>query len=150
MRRSFEVRKITRDAISDTGILWTDSKDPTKPKILIERSPELRETIDEVLAIKRNNLAGSFLLFGPLQGQRYTKSGWGKLLGTLMATAEVHAQALGLPFEHFSLQDCRPKGVTDKLDRGDTDTKEATLHSSDAMITRVYDRRQTKKATPAG
>ena len=150
VRRSFEVRKISRDAITDVGIVWTDSKDRTKPKILIEWSPELRETIDEVLTIKRNDLAGSFLLFGNLQGQRYTKSGWGKLLGTLMATAEVHAEALELPFEHFSLQDCRPKGVTDKLDRGDKDTKEATLHSSDAMITRVYDRRQTKKATPAG
>ncbi len=150
VRRSFEVRKVARDSITDSGILWTDSKDPTKPKALIQWSPELRETIDEVLAIKRNNLAGSFLLFGNLQGQRYTKSGWGKLLGTLMATAELYAEALELPFEHFSLQDCRPKGVSDKLERGDTDTKDATLHTSDAMISRVYDRRASKKATPAG
>jgi hypothetical protein len=150
VRRSFEVRKITRDAIVDTGILWTDSKDPRKPKILIAWSSELRETVDEVLGIKRNDLAGSFLLFGNLQGQRYTKSGWGKLLGTLMATAEVHAQALELPFEHFSLQDCRPKGVSDKLEAGHTDTQEATLHTDGKMIARVYDRRQTKKATPAG
>jgi integrase len=150
VRRSVEVRTITRDAIQDTGIVWTDSKSKTKPKITIEWSPELRETIDEVLAIKRNNLAGSFLLFGNMQGQRYTKSGWGKLLGTLMATAELHAQALELPFEHFSLQDCRPKGATDKQVRGDKDTKDALLHSSEAMLVRHYDRRQTKKATPAG
>ncbi|MBT2300418.1 hypothetical protein J7E70_08060 [Variovorax paradoxus] len=150
VRRSVEVRTITRDAIQDTGIVWTDSKSKTKPKITIEWSPDLRETIDEVLRIKRNNLAGAWLLFGNLQGQRYTKSGWGKLLGTLMATAELYAEALELPFEHFSLQDCRPKGVTDKLSRGDTDTKDATLHSSDAMIARVYDRRASRKATPAG
>ena len=150
VRRSVEVRKIGRDAMQDAGIVWTDSKDPNKPKILIEWSPELRETIDEVLAIKRNHLAGSWLLFGNLRGQKYTKSGWGKLLGTLMATAEVHAEALELPFEHFSLQDCRPKGVSDKLQRGDKDTKDATLHSSDAMIARHYDRRVSKKATPAG
>lgn len=150
VRRSVEVRKITRDSIMDTGIVWTDSKNKTKPKILIEWSPELRETINKVLAVKRNNLAGSFLLFGNLNGQRYTKSGWGKLLGTLMACAEELAAAMELPFEHFSLQDCRPKGVTDKLERGDTDTKDATLHSSDAMISRHYDRSRSKKATPAG
>lgn len=149
VRRSVEVRTITRDAIQDAGIIWTDSKSKTKPKITIEWSPELRETIDEVLAIKRNNLAGSWLLFGNLRGQRYTKSGWGKLLGTLMATAELQAQALEIPFEHFSLQDCRPKGVTDKLEQGHTDTKDATLHTSEAMIVRHYDRRKTKKATPA-
>jgi hypothetical protein len=149
VRRSVEVRTITRDAIQETGIVWSDSKSKTKPKITIEWSPELRETIDEVLAIKRNSLAGSWLLFGNLQGQRYTKSGWGKLLGTLMATAEEYAAALEIPFEHFSLQDCRPKGVTDKLEAGHTDTKDATLHSSDAMIAQHYDRRQAKKARPA-
>lgn len=150
VRRSFEVRGIARDAITDAGILWSDGKDPTKPKSLIAWSPELRETIDEVLSIKRNDLAGSFLLFGNMQGQRYTKPGWGKLLGTLMASTTELANALELPFEHFSLQDCRPKGVTDKMKRGDTDTKDATLHTSDAMISRIYDRRDTKKATPAG
>jgi hypothetical protein len=150
VRRSVEVRKITRDAVTDTGIVWTDSKSKTKPKILIEWSPELRETINEVLAIKRNSLAGSWLLFGNLNGQKYTKSGWGKLLGTLMAMAEEYAAALEIPFEHFSLQDCRPKGVTDKLTAGHTDTKDATLHSSDAMIVKHYDRRTNKKATPAG
>ena len=149
VRRSFEVRKVTREAITDAGILWTDSKDPAKPKSLIQWSPELRETIDEVLSIKRNSLAGSFLLFGNMQGQRYTKSGWGKLLGTLMAASEEMASALDIEFRHFSLQDCRPKGVTDKLERGDTDTTNATLHTNEAMITRVYDRRQMKKATPA-
>lgn len=149
VRRSVEVRAIGRDAIQAAGIVWSDSKHPNKPKVTIEWSPELRETIDEVLKIERNNLAGSWLLFGNLQGQRYTKSGWGKLLGTLMASAEEMAEALELPFEHFSLQDCRPKGVTDKLEAGHTDTKDATLHSSEAMIIRHYDRRRGKRATPA-
>jgi hypothetical protein len=40
--------------------------------------------------------------------------------------------------------------VTDKLECGDTDTKNATLHTSDAMLVRHYDRRASKKATPAG
>ncbi len=62
----------------------------------------------------------------------------------------MYANALDLPFEHFSLQDCRPMGLSAKLERGDKDTKDATLHTSDARISRVYDRRQMKKATPAG
>lgn len=152
VRRSVEVRTISRECITDAGILWTDSKDrkKAKPTILIEWSPELRETIDKALAIKRNNLAGSFLLFGNMNGQRYTKSGWGKMLGTLMACAEELAQAMELPFENFSLQDCRPKGVSDKLAAGHTDTQDATLHSDGKMIARIYDRRANKKATPAG
>lgn len=100
VRRSVEVRAITRDAIQETGIVWTDAKNPGKPKIIIEWSPELRETVDEVLAIKRNALADSWLLFSNLQGERYTKSGWGKLLGTLMACSELHAEALEIPFRH--------------------------------------------------
>ena len=39
--------------------------------------------------------------------------------------------------------------VTDKLARGDTDTKDATGHTSDAMIHKHYDRRKTKVATGA-
>lgn len=150
VRRSFEVRNIPSTAVKEAGMLWTDSKHPTKPTILIEWSPELRATIAEVQAIQRNKDAGTEYLFGNMMGEPYTKSGWGKLLGTLMATAELYAEALELPFQHFSLQDCRPKGVSDKLTRGDTDTQDATLHSDGKMIARVYDRRTNKKATPAG
>ncbi|WP_295851043.1 hypothetical protein [uncultured Xylophilus sp.] len=150
VRRSVEVRRITRDAIQDAGIVWTDSKNPDKPSVLIEWSPELRETIREVLAIKRNKISGTFLLFGNMQGQAYTKSGWGKLLGTLMASAELLGNALEIEFQAFSLQDCRPKGVSDKLGRGDSDTQDATLHTDGKMIARVYDRRQSKTAKPAG
>lgn len=150
VRRSVEVRAIGRDSITDTGIVWTDSKDPNKPKILIEWSPELRDTINEALAIERNSLAGSFLIFGNLQGQKYTKTGWGKMLRTLMACAGDIAEIFEVPFQPFSLQDCRPKGVSDKLAAGHTDTQDATLHSDGKMIARIYDRRANKKATPAG
>ena len=39
--------------------------------------------------------------------------------------------------------------VTDKLERGDTDTKTATGHTSDKMIATVYDRRPQRVATGA-
>ena len=150
VRRSFEVRQIERTAVAATGIWWTDSKDKNKPPILIEWSPELSATIYEVMDVKRNKDAGTMYLFGNLKGEPYTKGGWKAMLDDLMRECILEAARRNMPFKKFSLQDCRPKGVTDKLKRGDTDTKDATLHSSDKMIAKHYDRSQSKKATPAG
>jgi len=150
VRRSFEVRRIERSAVTATGILWTDSKSKTKPQILIEWSPELSATIYEAMEVKRNKDAGTMYLFGNLKGEPYTKGGWKAMLDDLMRECVKEAKKRGQPFQKFSLQDCRPKGATDKQQRGDKDTKDALLHSSDAMLARHYDRSKTKKATPAG
>jgi hypothetical protein len=150
VRRSFEVRQIERSAVTATGILWTDSKSKTKPPVLIEWSPELSATIYEVMDVKRNKDAATQHLFGNMKGTPYTKGGWKAMLDDLMRECVLEAKRRKMPFTKFSLQDCRPKGVTDKLERGDTDTKAATLHSSDAMIAQHYDRTRSKKATPAG
>lgn len=40
-------------------------------------------------------------------------------------------------------------GVSDKLARGNSDTIDATLHSSERMIRQVYDRRRVRVAKPA-
>lgn len=148
LRRSVEVRAITRDAIRDDGILWHDGKSKGKPPILIEWTPELRATIKETLGIKRYHVAGSMFLFGNMRGQKYTKGGWKSTLGKLMADCVEEAKVQGIPFQPFSLQDCRPKGVSDKLTSGQTDTQDATGHSSDRMIRQVYDRRKILKAMP--
>jgi len=150
VRRSVEVRALTRDAIKEPGILWQDGKNKNKPPVLIEWSPELRTTIEEVLKIKRFGVAGTMFVFGNMRGQRYTKGGWKKMLSNLMDECEVLAAERLVAFEKFSLQDCRPKGVSDKLERGDTDTQDATLHTDGKMIAQIYDRRQSRKATPAG
>lgn len=42
VRRSVEVRALTRSFIADGGILWHDGKNANKPAILIEWTPELR------------------------------------------------------------------------------------------------------------
>jgi integrase len=149
VRRSVEVRRIMTQGITEDGIVWVDGKDKTKAKILIEWSDELRATIDEAKAIKRNHVAGSMYLFGNMQGQRYTKGGWKSILVDLMRECEITAKAENIPFKKFSLQDCRPMGVTSKLSRGDTDTKNATGHTSEKMIATVYDRRKMKSAKPA-
>jgi hypothetical protein len=150
VRRSFEVRQIQRDAVTASGILWTDSKSKTKPQILIEWSPDLSATIYEAMEIKRNKDAGTMFLFGNLKGEPYTKGGWKAMLEDLMRECVKEAAKRKMPFQRFSLQDCRPKGATDKQERGDSDTKDALLHSSEAMLVKHYDRRASKKATPAG
>lgn len=148
VRRPVEVRALTRDAIKDAGIVWRDGKDPRKPPVLIEWSDELRATVAEALAIQRNDIAGTMFVFGNMRGQRYTKGGWKSMLDDLMVSCEKVAAQRHMPFQRFSLQDCRPKAVSDKLDKGHKDTQDATGHTSGAMIASVYDRRQIKKAKP--
>lgn len=147
-RRPVEVRGITRDSITQSGILWIDGRDKTKPKILISWSPELKKTIDEVLKIKRNKVAGTMYLFGNMAGQKYTKGGWKSILDDLMFSCVEEAQKQSIPFKRFSLQDCRPMGVTTKLELGHTDVRDTTGHTSDKMIATVYDRRPVKNASP--
>ena len=84
-----------------------------------------------------------------MHGEKYTKGGWKKMLSNLMELCAAEAAKRGVPFEKFSLQDCRPMGVTAKRARGDKDVQDATLHSNMAMIEQVYDRREETIATPA-
>ena len=149
VRRSVEVRSITTDSIVEDGIVWRDGKDPTKPAIVIQWTAELRAVVDETRNIKRNKTAGNMYLFGNMQGQRYTKGGWKSSLDDLMFPCVEEASKRGISFRRFSLQDCRPMAVTDKLTRGDSDTTLATGHTSDKMVSTVYDRRTQKVATGA-
>jgi integrase len=152
LRRSVEVRALTRAQITSEGIQWSAAKRRRGASArigIIEWSPELRATIDEVLAIKRNKQAGEWYVFGNMQGQRYTKGGWKITLSRLMQTCTGLAATEGIPFQRFSLQDCRPKGVTDKLTRGDDDVIDATMHTSERMIRQTYDRRRVRRAKPA-
>lgn len=152
VRRSVEVRALTRDQIGPQGITWTAAKRQhgEAAKVgLIEWSDELRSTIEEALAIRRNKLAGAWYVFGNLNGQKYTKGGWKATLSKLMAECAAEALRRKMAFLPFSLQDCRPMGVSEKLDKGHADTIDATLHTSERMIRQTYDRRRTRVAKPA-
>ena len=87
-------------------------------------------------------------MFGNLAGQRYTKGGWKATLSKLMLECVAEAGRRRVAFLPFSLQDCRPMGVSGKLEQGHTDTLDATMHSSDRMVRQVYDRRRIRVAKP--
>ena len=153
VRRSVEVRGLTRPQIKPEGIEWYGAKrqkGEARKVGLIEWNDELRATIDEALAIKRYEVAGNWFVFGNLSGQRYTKGGWKATLAKLMRECVAEAARRKLAFQPFNLQHCRPKGVSDKLARGDEDTVDATMHSSDRMVRQVYDRRRVRVAKAAG
>lgn len=153
VRRSVEVRGLTRHQIREDGIEWQSAKRQRGEAMkvgLIEWSPVLKATIDEALAITRRECAGEWYVFGNLSGQRYTKGGWKATLTKLMTECMKEAGNRKVAFRKFSLQDCRPKGVSDKMARGDRDVVDATMHSSERMVRQVYDRRRVRIAKPAG
>ena len=92
------MRGITRHAITDDGIVWTDGKDKSKAKVLIEWSGELRPTVKEALAVKCNKDAGSILLFGNMTDQRYTMGGWKSILHDLMTQCGAAAAKRRIEF----------------------------------------------------
>lgn len=152
VRRSVEVRDFTRPQITDEGIVWTGGKRRSvdaERKVLIEWTPVLRKTIDEALAIERGELAAVWYIFGTQRGQKYTRGGWKKTLSVLMDKCVEIAAQRGIPFRRFSLQDCRPMGVTAKAAKGHKDVQDATLHTNKRMIDTVYDRRKLRVAKPA-
>jgi integrase len=150
-KRSVEVRALAINQLKTEGIEWTGAKRKRGAPVrrgLIEWSDELQATIDEALAIPRGKLAGTWFVFGNLRGQRYTKGGWKKTLAVLMTECVRVAAAERIAFLPFSLQDCRPKGVSDKMDAGHDDVQDATLHSNRRMIEQSYDRRRMRNAKP--
>lgn len=153
VRRSVEVRGLTRPQIREDGIEWQAAKRQRGEAMkvgLIEWSHELKATMDEALAIERREVADTWYVFGNLNGQRYTKGGWKATLSKLMVECLKEAEKRKVAFTKFSLQDCRPKGVSDKMARGDRDVVDATMHSSERMVRQVYDRRRVRIAKPAG
>ena len=92
-------------------------------------------------------LTGPFI-FGALRGVRYTKGGWKSVIKVLMDACAAEAEKRGVAFERFSLQDLRPKGVSDKLADGAEDVLDASLHTSERMVRQLYDRRRTRSAKP--
>lgn len=144
--RPDEMRKITRQAIKAEGVemvVGKRKKGHAQRSKLIEWSAELRAVIDEALSLQRTT---SLYVFGNSDGQPYTTSGWNTNLRRLMEHARKKAEKEGIEFQRFTLKDMRPAAVTDRVEEGDETITNATGHSSDRMVRKVYDRRKTKTA----
>ena len=151
VRRSVEVRDFRTEQIGDDGILWTAAKKGKNDfvrTVLIEWSPRLKEVIDEAIAIPRHKDQLNTFIFGTLKGEHITKGGWKANLSRLMDKCEARALEDKIDFRKFSLQDLRPKGVTDKKEAKHDDVVDATLHKGSRMVDQVYDRRRTRTAKP--
>jgi integrase len=144
--RPDEMRKITRQAITDQGVempVGKRKKGQAQRFKLIEWSDELRAVMKEALSLQRTT---SMYVFGNSEGQPYTTSGWNTNLRRLMEHARKKAEKEGIGFARFTLKDMRPAAVTDRVDEGDENITNATGHSSDRMVRQVYDRRKKKTA----
>jgi integrase len=152
VRRSSELRTMRISQITESGILWTASKQQATRvpmKVEISWSPRLRVAISHAKRLLPPNAGEDPVLFGTRRGTAYTKGGWKATLAKLMRAAQTLAAKSGKPFQPFSLQHMRPMGVTTKRRERHDDVLDATLHTTDRMVTRVYDRRAIKVAKPA-
>lgn len=132
LRRSTEVLSAEWSIVRPEGLLWTEGKTKgttAKKNVLITWSDQLRQVIDSLKTLDGySETPHDGLLFRTQAGPRYTRGGWKATLRRLMQACEEEAQKRGIPFKKFSLQDQRPKGVTDKLGDGHADVQEATLN----------------------
>lgn len=147
VRRPPEILSLNWSQVTDDGIRFQAAKRKGGQQELsttITWSDELRAVIEEARQVKRRvQIVG--LVFAGLYGRQYTRSGWGAGWSDLMQRCE--AQLPG--FVRFTLQDCRPGGVTSKQERGDSDTLDATMHRDSRMVHTIYDRRRERRAKPA-
>jgi integrase len=152
-KRPSEVLAITTASITEAGLVFQDAKrrkSQGQRTTTIYWTPELRATVDEAVGLRRwAKFGGDRLIFGNMEGHAYSRSGWGTMLARLMQACAQEAAAAGQPFTPFALRDCRPGGITEKMQNQEQDVFEGTGHADRRMIDQVYDRRRARGATAA-
>lgn len=144
--RPQEMRSLTRQSLLAEGIEIAVGKrkrgHPQRTKLILW-SPDLKATVDEALSLQRTK---SVYIFANTAGQVYTRSGFTTILNRLMTFCERKAIGDGDEFKRFTLADMRPTAVTDRMEGGDKFITDATGHTDERMVKKVYDRRKIKKA----
>jgi len=152
-KRPSEVLAITTASITEAGLVFQDAKrrkSQGQRTTTIYWTPELRATVDEAVGLRRwAKFGGDRLIFGNMEGHAYSRSGWGTMLARLMQACAKEAAAAGQPFTPFALRDCRPGGITEKMQNQEQDVFEGTGHADRRMIDQVYDRRRARGAVAA-
>lgn len=134
-QRKGDLLKLRLDKIADEGLMIQQGK--AGAKVLIEWTDRLRECVAELRALPRP-IQGMYLICNRA-GQPYTDSGFKALWGRAM-TAWVKSGG-----ERFHFHDLRAKAVTKMVEDG-RQARDLSGHTTDAMVTKVYDRRAFKRS----
>jgi len=146
--RADEIRYLKTNQIKRDGLLIPITKRKSgqaQKSKLVEWTPELEKTIDEILATYEIKPE---YLFCNQSGMKYTRSGWGSTWKRFKTECKKIADERQIDWVDFSLTDMRPASVTDRVLNGETQIRDTTGHTSDQMINTVYDRRVVKKVKP--
>lgn len=134
-QRRGDLLRLRLDQLGDDGIAIIQGKGGAR--VLIEWTPKLRECVAALRALPRP-VRGLYLICNQA-GQPYTDAGFKALWGRLM-TAWV-----GDGGERFHFHDLRAKGITRLVEDGRT-ARDLSGHKTDAMVSKVYDRRAFKRS----
>lgn len=134
-QRRSDLQHLRLDQLGDDGIAVIQSK--TGARVLIEWTPALRECVAGLRALPRP-VRGLYLICNR-SGQPYSERGFAALWGRLMDAWVAHGG------ERFQFRDLRAKAVTRMVEEG-RQARDLSGHKTDAMVSRVYDRRVFKRS----
>lgn len=133
-----QVLKISRTQIKDDGIEFGKRK--RGARTLVEWTTELQAAVDECLALP-SKITSTYLIFSG-DGQPYTATGFKSMWQRMMNAWEEAGN------ERFTFHDLRAKTVTDTTEAG-RKASDLTGHRTEAVVSKVYDRRRIRKAPAA-
>ncbi len=133
-----QVLKISRTQIKEDGIEFAKRK--RGARTLVQWTQALRTAVDECLALPAK-ITSTYLIYNG-DGQPYTASGF-KSMWQRMMNAWEEAEN-----ERFTFHDLRAKAVTDTTEAG-RKASDLTGHRTEAVVSKVYDRRRIRKAPAA-
>jgi len=130
-----QVLRISRTQIKDDGIEFAGRK--RGARTLVQWTPALRAAVEESLALP-TKVKSTYLICNA-DGQPYTSSGF-KAMWQRAMNAWVEKGN-----ERFTFHDLRAKAVTDTTEAG-RKASDLTGHRTEAVVSKVYDRRRIRKA----
>lgn len=134
-QRRGDLLKLRLDMLTDEGIFIRQSK--TSARVLIEWTPALSDCVSSLRSLPRP-ISGMFLICNQ-SGQPYSSYGFDTLWGRLMNAWCDNGN------ERFHFHDLRAKAITKMVEDG-RQARDLSGHKSDAMVSKIYDRRAVKRS----
>lgn len=132
--RRGDVLSLTRDCLTDDGLLYRPSKteDSSGVTLLFEWTDELRAVVDRALSLPPQIRRGLQWIVCNRKGQQFSKNGFDSVWARLMAKATGGQGAI----ERFEFRDLRRKSATDEVD--ELVASQRLGHTSTEITNRVY------------